>query len=369
VTAEKLPRSLPHRPREHIGQVSLASSSWAPAGETEHGPPTAARSHYGGEVAISDAPEVASAVAAALREHDLAEAELRAGPNQADDLVADVSLWSLCLPERAFWTGILEPDDLCLGRFDLVAPVRIVDFVFDLFAALEREGFVRNDVYPSERCRRGLVGYQRSWRICRDDLPLEQMSDPEPPSDPELPGAEHATGRELTLQDLRRSDLFSWFNLQEGRQSTPAPDLTRVELNPVGFSRSIELAFLLGPSDVLAGASLGLERCFVDEHRANLAAATDLVASLLGFLATADPFLSHVARQLEAAGLEAAGALTRGYDPPTLDPYLLPLLHLFLKPHPGRQSLRGQKVLRVGNLPRARGGWFGLLWGPGARFP
>lgn len=318
---------------------------------------------------MSDAAEMASAVVAAMRERDLPEAELRAGASPADDLVADVSLWSLYLPEGFFLTGVVEPDDLCLGRFGLVAPVRIVDFAHDLLLALEHHGFARHDVYPSRLSPARLVRHQRSWRICRDDLPLDRMGDPGPSGEPEPPGAQHTTGVELTFEDLRASDLFSWFNLSEGSRNAPAPDLTRVELNPGAFSRSIELAVFLAPSDVVAGASLALERSFIDADKASLAAATDLVTSLLSFLASADPFLGHVARQLEAAGLEAAGTLTRGYDPPTLDPFLLPLLQLFLGPNPGRQSIRGRKLFRAGNLPRAPGRWFAVSWGRADRSP
>jgi len=86
-----------------------------------------------------------------------------------------------------------------------------------VFDAPERGGLVRPEVRLPELNPDVLVRRQRIWRIHCDDLLLQRMSAAEPADEPE------PLGTELTLADLRGNDLFSWFNLSEGRRYRPAP--------------------------------------------------------------------------------------------------------------------------------------------------
>ncbi|MDE3206675.1 MAG: hypothetical protein KGQ66_20905 [Acidobacteriota bacterium] len=296
----------------------------------------------------------ADAIAAAMDQHGVPEVELRAERDGPDRPAGAVSLWSVTTSLGAS----RGTDEGCLGRIALPSPLSRPTFD-ELFAALQHRGLVRHHLYPLERDEWFVV--PDIWLICRDDLPLDRMSVPDLWDAVLEPAAESAP--RLTFADLRGSDLFSWFNLSEKQRTTWSADLTRLDLEPGAFSAAIDFAVLVNGFDVIAGAKLALDRSFVDQSRPNLAAATDLTVSLLRFLAGADPLLDHVGRQLEAVGLEAAGTITGGYDRPTSDPGLTPLLRLFVEPLAGRMSVRGRQPLRAGNLLRAGGRWFDLEWG------
>lgn len=191
---------------------------------------------------------------------------------------------------------------------------------------------------------------------------------------PVTPQAEYGSiaGKPI-WSELLGSDLYSWFNLSEAGRSQAEPGLVRVQLHPGGFQQFIDLSFLLDSQKAVVGASLALERRWLDADRVALANGGDLAKSLLQWLGTADRALPEVARQLEEAVIAAAGTITKGpRDPVIADAQVTPLVDGFLgtRPSSGDEGLfLGQRPLRVTNVERANGYWFQLDWGDCARRP
>jgi hypothetical protein len=170
-----------------------------------------------------------------------------------------------------------------------------------------------------------------------------------------------------TWPELLSSDFYNWFNLSELGRARDRSGWDRVELKPGGFQQFIEILFLVD-QDAVVGASLGLDRSWLDGDRVALANGGDLAKSLLAWLGTADGALPEVSRQLEAAVMAAAGTLVRGprehVEP---DPQVAPLVETSLGRPPGPAAgeavFLGQRLLRASDAVRANGYWLQLDWG------
>jgi hypothetical protein len=174
---------------------------------------------------------------------------------------------------------------------------------------------------------------------------------------------------EPTWLELLESDFFSWFNLSESGRSTVEGGLARVQLTPGGSQQFIDLSFLIDSEETVVGASLALDRSWLDRDRVALANGGDLTKSLLSWLGATDRALSEVARQLEATVTDAARVIVRGpREAVTVtDPQIRPLLDAFLGPWPASGSeeviFPGQRLLRATNIERPDCYWFQLDWG------
>jgi hypothetical protein len=249
----------------------------------------------------------------------------------------------------------LDADDRRAVVWDPWPPAEAESLLPELFAALARL-HVRAADEPVEPA--GPSWIQR-WLVW-----LEQ---PPPGGWPDPGAAASADVRQVTLADLESSDLYDWFNLAETGRSAAGPDAICVRLAPGMSGEHIEMAVTIDGSGAVVGASLGLDRAWLDGSTIALADGGDLAKSLLAQLAPADPILGDLSRQLEAEVARRAGTMTASsYDPPTLDRVLLTFLILFLTPADGHTSIEGIRELRAANVARPGGLWFHLAWGEAA---
>ncbi len=263
------------------------------------------------------------------------------------DLVTQVRAWHL-RPSSVN----LHPDDLFAGVWDVRPPAEAESLLPELLAALARLHVRAVDppVRPT-----GPSWIQR-WRVWPESPP--------PGGWPEAGDAPSAGVRQVTLAELEGSDLYEWFNLAEVGRSAAGPGETCVRLAPGMSGEHIEIAVTIDGAGAVAGASLGLERAWLDGGTIALAGGGDLAKSLLAQLAPADPMLGHVSQQLEAEVAKRAGTITAAdYDPPTLDGSLLNFLILFFTPADGHTRVEGTRELRAANVARPGGLWFCLAWG------
>jgi hypothetical protein len=300
--------------------------------------------------------DLALAVADTMRRQGLADAELRVSsdglthtgpPVGADGSLLDgvTGRISLCL----------DPDDAPVGSWELGETLSFDRIEAGLLPALRERGVVRHRLHPVYAQDISPPG-QRYWRICLDEVPLEEM--------PALAhDAADRPGPDLTWSELQASDLWSWFNLSAGARSPAQPGLTRVGLLPGACREFVDLAVSLDADDTVQSASLALSRAWLDADGAALANGADLAKTLLAWLGTADPVLIDVSDDLFALSVRAAGAIVRGpFSPPTVEASLQAVLDIFFHAAPERGTVRGRRLLRVGNLRHPDGPWFHLLW-------
>ena len=297
-----------------------------------------------------NADELASGIAVVLASMDARDGEISI--RCVHGLVTQVCAWRL-MPGG----GVLDPDDLRAAVWDLLPAAEAESLLPELSAALARH-HVRGVGEPVKPA--GPTWIQR-WRVWLEAPPPGGWLDADD-------AASAGAGR-VTLADLEGSDLYGWFNLTETGRSAAGPGATCVRLAPGTSGQHIELAVTIDGAGAVVGASLGLDRAWLDGSTIALAGGGDLTKSLLAQLARADPILGHVSRQLEAeVGIRAGTIAAAGYDPPTLDRDLLEFLSLFLTPADGRTSVQGIRELQAANVTRSGGLWFHLAWG-GAALP
>ncbi|MGH3224962.1 MAG: hypothetical protein ACRDPY_40835, partial [Streptosporangiaceae bacterium] len=244
-----------------------------------------------------NAEELASGIAVVLVSMDAGGGKLSICC--VDGLVTQVCAWHV-MPDGF----VLDPDDMCAEVWDLQPPAEAKSLLPGLSAALARHHVrvVDEPVKPAG------PSWIQQWRVWPESPP--------PGGWPDAGDAASAGAGRVTLADLEASDLYDWFNLAEAGRSAAGAGATCVRLAPGTSGQHIEIAVIIDGAGAVVGASLGLDRAWLDGSTIALAGGGDLTKSLLAQLARADPVLGHVSRQLEAEVAERAGTIGAGYDPP-----------------------------------------------------
>ncbi len=194
--------------------------------------------------------------------------------------------------------------------------------------------------------------------------PSEPGSGPsEPASRPPAAGSKHP-GSGPTWDEFVSSDLYGWFHLCEAGREPAGSGLVAVRLAPGAFEASIGLTVILDENATVVGASLALDRSWLDGERAAQASGGDLAKSLIGWLAAVDPGLARVSGQLESAVLNAAGAIVRApFQASQPDRDIAGIVDAFLAADAPEAVFAGRRPLRAANRSRAGGRWLFLEWG------
>lgn len=158
----------------------------------------------------------------------------------------------------------------------------------------------------------------------------------------------------VTWEQVRASDLFSFFHMSESGRSRVG-DVTTVQLESQGFTEFVDLKFDIDPAAEVVAFRLMLDRRWLDDTPNGIHFAADLVGSVARILASADSVLATMSDALWGNGMA-------WMQPTSETAEHAALKRVFTDPGGPAVVLTGRRTLEAANIHDGARTWFSVVW-------